>query len=111
MASSGQEKGAAAEAAAAPAIPAKDAAANADADAVAETKDGSTPAKMAPALANGPPEREATAKDYIRIFSYAKKWDYLLLVAAAIASIGAGTVSCPPWFPTTDPGPLNGHRG
>lgn len=39
------------------------------------------------------PEREATFKDYVRVFSYAKKFDYVLMVAAAIASIGAGTVS------------------
>uniref|UniRef100_L7JDC7 Lipid A export ATP-binding/permease protein msbA n=2 Tax=Pyricularia oryzae TaxID=318829 RepID=L7JDC7_PYRO1 len=37
------------------------------------------------------PEREATFKDYVRVFSYAKKFDYVLMVAAAIASIGAGT--------------------
>ncbi|KAI6352623.1 hypothetical protein MCOR25_009356 [Pyricularia grisea] len=37
------------------------------------------------------PEREATFKDYLRVFSYAKKFDYALMVAAAIASIGAGT--------------------
>ncbi|TLS25983.1 hypothetical protein PpBr36_07704 [Pyricularia pennisetigena] len=37
------------------------------------------------------PEREASFKDYLRVFSYAKKFDYALMVAAAIASIGAGT--------------------
>ncbi|KAL2154906.1 hypothetical protein VTH82DRAFT_3582 [Thermothelomyces myriococcoides] len=36
------------------------------------------------------PEREATAADYIRVFTYAKKWDFALMVTAAIASIGAG---------------------
>ena len=39
------------------------------------------------------PEREAEFKDYLRIFSYATKWDYVLMVAAALASLGAGTVS------------------
>ncbi|EAQ93388.1 hypothetical protein CHGG_01623 [Chaetomium globosum CBS 148.51] len=37
------------------------------------------------------PEREATAADYFRVFTYAKKWDFVLMAAAALASIGAGT--------------------
>ena len=36
------------------------------------------------------PEREPTFKDYLRIFSYATKWDMVLMVGAALASIGAG---------------------
>ena len=36
------------------------------------------------------PEREPNFKDYIRVFSYAKKWDIALMIAAAIASAGAG---------------------
>jgi ATP-binding cassette subfamily B (MDR/TAP) protein 1 len=36
------------------------------------------------------PEREATFKDYLRVFTYATKWDYVLMVGAGIASIGAG---------------------
>ncbi|KAK3953164.1 P-loop containing nucleoside triphosphate hydrolase protein [Pseudoneurospora amorphoporcata] len=36
------------------------------------------------------PEREATLKDYLRVFTYATKWDYLLMAGAAVASIGAG---------------------
>lgn len=36
------------------------------------------------------PEREPTFKDYFRIFSYATKRDILMLVVAALASIGAG---------------------
>ena len=36
------------------------------------------------------PEREATFKDYIRVFTYAKKWDFVLMAGAAISSIGAG---------------------
>lgn len=36
------------------------------------------------------PEREPSFKDYLRIFSYAKPWDFLLMVTAAFASIGAG---------------------
>ena len=38
------------------------------------------------------PEREATFKDYLRIFSYAEKFDYALMVAASLASVGAGIV-------------------
>ena len=93
MSSSGEERAAAADppASGAPgeATPAKDAA-----SADAEKKDGSTP--PAKVTANAAPEREANFKDYIRIFSYAKRWDYALLAAAALASIGAGTVSFPP---------------
>lgn len=36
------------------------------------------------------PEREATMKDYFRVFSYAKKLDYALIGFGVIASIGAG---------------------
>ncbi|KAI0023034.1 P-loop containing nucleoside triphosphate hydrolase protein [Xylariomycetidae sp. FL0641] len=36
------------------------------------------------------PEREANIKDYIRIFKYARSWDYLLLVVAAMAAAGSG---------------------
>ncbi|RYO96779.1 hypothetical protein DL764_007403 [Monosporascus ibericus] len=39
---------------------------------------------------NAAPEREPGFKDYIRVFSYAKKWDIVLLIAAAIASAGTG---------------------
>jgi hypothetical protein len=35
-------------------------------------------------------EREASFKDFIRVFSYANKWDVLMMVGAAVASIGAG---------------------
>ncbi|KAK4173584.1 putative ABC multidrug transporter [Triangularia setosa] len=37
------------------------------------------------------PEREATFKDYLRVFTYATKWDFAMMVAAGVASIGAGT--------------------
>lgn len=37
------------------------------------------------------PEREATFKDYLRVFSYAKPFDYVLMASAALAAIGAGT--------------------
>ncbi len=47
------------------------------------------------AAANARPEREATIKDYVRVFTYANKWDYPFMVAAALASIGAGVVSLP----------------
>ncbi len=52
------------------------------------------------ASATARPEREPKFKDYLRIFSYARKWDYVLMVGAAFASIGAGTVSpAPPNYP------------
>ncbi|KAJ4396911.1 hypothetical protein N0V93_001133 [Gnomoniopsis smithogilvyi] len=35
-------------------------------------------------------EREAGWGDYFRVFTYAKRWDSLLMAAAAIAAIGAG---------------------
>ncbi|CRJ85747.1 hypothetical protein BN1708_009173 [Verticillium longisporum] len=37
------------------------------------------------------PEREPTFKDYIRVFSYATKWDIVIYVFAAVSSIGSGT--------------------
>ncbi|GJC81058.1 ABC transporter BEA3 [Colletotrichum liriopes] len=37
------------------------------------------------------PEREPGFKDYIRVFSYATKWDIVIYIFASIASIGAGT--------------------
>ncbi|KAK4129514.1 P-loop containing nucleoside triphosphate hydrolase protein [Parathielavia appendiculata] len=40
---------------------------------------------------NARPEREATAGDYFRVFTYATKWDFVLMAAAAIASLAAGT--------------------
>ncbi|KAM7200480.1 P-loop containing nucleoside triphosphate hydrolase protein [Rhypophila sp. PSN 637] len=39
---------------------------------------------------NEPAEREATVKDYIRVFGYAQKWDIVLMILAALASVGAG---------------------
>ncbi|KAI1474051.1 P-loop containing nucleoside triphosphate hydrolase protein [Daldinia eschscholtzii] len=36
------------------------------------------------------PEREATFSDYIRIFKYATFWDFILMVAAALAAAGSG---------------------
>lgn len=38
-------------------------------------------------------EREAGWGDYFRVFSYAKKWDFALMAAAAVAALGAGVVS------------------
>ncbi|KAH6690446.1 multidrug resistance protein [Plectosphaerella plurivora] len=43
------------------------------------------------AKANSRPEREPNFKDYIRVFTYATKWDLVVYVLASIASIGAGT--------------------
>ena len=48
-----------------------------------------TPAKETKEEAN-PHEREASLKDYLRVFGYATKWDIVLMVMAALASIGAG---------------------
>ncbi|KAL8377843.1 hypothetical protein RB595_008498 [Gaeumannomyces hyphopodioides] len=41
--------------------------------------------------ASARPEREATFKDYLRVFSYAQSFDYVLIVSAALAAVGAGT--------------------
>ena len=35
-------------------------------------------------------ERQPGVKDYIRVFSYAKRWDVTFMVAAALSSIAAG---------------------
>jgi ABC-type multidrug transport system fused ATPase/permease subunit len=48
--------------------------------------DGQAPAKAA----NARPEREAKASDYFRVFTYATKWDFVLMAAAIVASLGAG---------------------
>jgi ATP-binding cassette subfamily B (MDR/TAP) protein 1 len=39
---------------------------------------------------NARPERTATFQDYLRIFSYATKWDFLAYAAGIVAAIGAG---------------------
>ncbi|RSL43086.1 hypothetical protein CEP54_015234 [Fusarium duplospermum] len=44
-----------------------------------------------PASLEEPPGREPTVKDYIRVFTYATKWDLVVYVVASVASIGAGT--------------------
>ena len=49
--------------------------------------------KAAPVPSKTRPVREANFRDYVRIFSYAQKWDYAMMVAAGLASIGAGIVS------------------
>ncbi|KAI1213770.1 P-loop containing nucleoside triphosphate hydrolase protein [Annulohypoxylon truncatum] len=36
------------------------------------------------------PEREAAFGDYIRVFKYAKAWDFVLMVAAVVAAAGSG---------------------
>jgi ABC-type multidrug transport system fused ATPase/permease subunit len=53
--------------------------------------DSGSPVKEDKAANKARPEREATAADYFRVFTYAKKWDFVLMAAAALASIGAGT--------------------
>lgn len=40
---------------------------------------------------------EGTEVDLVdRVFTYAKKWDIILMVAAAVAAVGSGVVSCIP---------------
>ncbi|KAI1082957.1 P-loop containing nucleoside triphosphate hydrolase protein [Whalleya microplaca] len=36
------------------------------------------------------PEREATFGDYLRVFTYAKFWDFPLMITAALAAMGSG---------------------
>ncbi|KAK3312060.1 P-loop containing nucleoside triphosphate hydrolase protein [Apodospora peruviana] len=43
-----------------------------------------------PTIEEPPREREAGLKDYIRVFTYAKRQDIIFLVAAALSSIAAG---------------------
>lgn len=38
-------------------------------------------------------ERQAVWGDYFRVFTYAKKWDFVLMFGAAVASVAAGVVS------------------
>lgn len=40
-------------------------------------------------------EREAEWGNYFRVFTYAKKRNFVLMAAAAVASIGAGVVRSP----------------
>ncbi|KAI4863460.1 P-loop containing nucleoside triphosphate hydrolase protein [Hypoxylon rubiginosum] len=37
-----------------------------------------------------PPQRTPTFSDYLRIFSYATRWDFFVYAVAAVASVGAG---------------------
>ncbi|KAH7207277.1 multidrug resistance-type transporter protein [Fusarium oxysporum] len=39
------------------------------------------------------PERTATFRDYLRIFTYATKWDFLAYAAGVMAAIGAGVAT------------------
>ncbi|KAF4977252.1 hypothetical protein FZEAL_6192 [Fusarium zealandicum] len=48
------------------------------------------PEEGAPAEAKLRPERTATFNDYMRVFTYATKWDLVAYVAGVISSIGAG---------------------
>ncbi|KAK3355080.1 P-loop containing nucleoside triphosphate hydrolase protein [Neurospora tetraspora] len=59
-------------------------------DAVETASLSNTPKVVAAAQKQQQPEREATLKDYLRVFTYATKWDFLLMAGAAVASIGAG---------------------
>lgn len=47
-----------------------------------------------------PGETLGPESDLERVFTYAKKWDFLLMAAAAIAAVGSGVVSPlpPPFF-------------
>ncbi|KAH8662545.1 ABC transporter [Xylariales sp. PMI_506] len=49
----------------------------------------STPSENA-ADTGKPPERVPVFGDYLRVFTYATKWDFVIYVIAAIASLGAG---------------------
>lgn len=40
-------------------------------------------------------ERQAVWGDYFRVFTYAKKWDLVLMFGAAVASLAGGVVSPP----------------
>lgn len=40
-------------------------------------------------------ERQAAWGDYFRVFTYAKKWDFVLMFGAAVASLAGGVVSPP----------------
>lgn len=59
-------------------------------DAVETASSSNTPKTVAAAQKQEQLERAATFKDYLRVFTYATKWDYLLMAGAAVASIGAG---------------------
>ncbi|PHH88705.1 hypothetical protein CDD83_7189 [Cordyceps sp. RAO-2017] len=48
-------------------------------------RDDASPAQPKPR-----PERTASFQDYLRIFSYATKWDFVAYAAGVLASIGAG---------------------
>ncbi|GJN68722.1 ABC transporter bea3 [Purpureocillium lilacinum] len=43
-----------------------------------------------PAEAKARPERTASFNDYLRVFRYANKWDFVAYAAGSLASIGAG---------------------
>jgi ABC-type multidrug transport system fused ATPase/permease subunit len=70
----------------------------AHAPATVDDEKKTNPAEDQPDNGHGPakdikarPEREAAAADYFRVFGYATKWDFVLMAAAVIASLGAGT--------------------
>ncbi|KUI66519.1 ABC transporter B family member 2 [Cytospora mali] len=57
-----------------------------------EDADGSTnlPKTGRQSAAKTEHEREASWGDYFRVFTYAKRWDYFLMVMAAVAALGSG---------------------
>ncbi|TPX08939.1 uncharacterized protein E0L32_009643 [Thyridium curvatum] len=55
-----------------------------------EKVDESTGTPKAQQQSKARPERQASFKDYIRIFTYARKWDFLLMAIAIVSAIGAG---------------------
>ncbi|KAI5465862.1 P-loop containing nucleoside triphosphate hydrolase protein [Mariannaea sp. PMI_226] len=71
-----------------------------DSDAVLPAKEASTLESSAPKTptvdgdaadeAKSRPERTATFQDYMRVFSYATKWDFVAYAAGILASISAG---------------------
>lgn len=56
----------------------------------AQPKENAAPNENLVVTENAAPTREPGFSDYVRVFSYARKWDIVLMVAAATASIGAG---------------------
>ncbi|KAL5092065.1 ABC transporter bea3 [Trichoderma cf. simile WF8] len=52
--------------------------------------DDAATAESAQKQAKGRPKRIASFKDYVRVFQYATKWDFVAYAAGVFASIGAG---------------------
>ncbi|KAK4079548.1 hypothetical protein Trihar35433_653 [Trichoderma harzianum] len=55
-----------------------------------DSVDDAATAESAQKQAKGRPKRIASFKDYVRVFQYATKWDFVAYAAGVFASIGAG---------------------